>query len=118
MMNDHQRRRLLEQWRGVPEVELPKNTHKVIGDVLPDVMKSLGLSDRYGEEEIGRAWTSIVGFPLCQQAMPTKLHRKVLHIRMIQPTIHYVLEGMREEILSKFQEQFGTRISEVKFVLR
>lgn len=113
------RKRLLEEWRGVPNPKLPQRSAKVIGDVLPGLMNSLGLSDRYAEEEIGRAWSQIVGHPLCVQAMPIKLRHRTLHVRMVQPTIHFVLEGMRAEILAKLQERFGKeRISAIKFVLR
>lgn len=117
-MTHAQRKQLLEQWRGVPTPKEVKHNAKVIGDVLPELMKGLGLTDRYAEEEMARAWTQIVGHPLCMQAIPLKIRHDVLHIRMIQPTIHFVLEGMREEILTKLQERFGKqRIRGLKFVM-
>lgn len=110
--------RLLEEWRGVPEPKQTRNTAKVIGDIVPGLMDSLGLSERYGAEEIARVWTQVVGHPLCLQAVPTKLKHRTLHIRMIQPTIHFVLEGMREELLAKMQERLGKdRILSLKFVV-
>ena len=112
------RKRLLEQWRGVPDPKIPRHNAKVVGDILPDLMKKMGLSDRYAEEEIARAWMQIVGHPLCFQAVPTKLKHRTLQIRMIQPTIHFVLESMREEILSGLQERFGKeRIADLKFLV-
>lgn len=113
------RKRLLEQWRGVPEPKVVQHNAKAIGDILPGLMQSLGLSERYAEEEIARAWTQIVGHPMCLQAVPSKLKHQTLHVRMIQPTIHFVLETMREEILEKLQERFGrNRITALKFVIR
>ncbi len=113
------RKRLLEQWRGVPDPQTPRHNAKVVGDVVPGLMKSLGLSERYAEEEIARVWTQIVGHPLCLQTVPIKLKHRTLHIRMIQPTIHFVLEGMREDILAKLQKRFGKeRITGLRFVLR
>ncbi len=113
------RKRLLEEWRGVPHQELPKNTSKVVGDVVPGLMKKLGLSDRFDEDEMKRAWMQAVGHPLCLQSVPEKIAHQVLHVRMIQPTIHFVLEDMREEILGKLQERFGKqRIKDIKFILR
>ncbi len=117
-MTPAQRKQLLEQWRGVPTPEPVRHNAKVVGDVLPNLMKDLGLTDRYAEEEMARAWTQIVGHPLCMQAVPTRIKREILHVRMIQPTIHFVLEGMRDEILTKLQERFGKqRIRGVKFVV-
>ena len=113
------RRRVLEEWRGVPQPESAGHAAKPVGDIVPGLMKSLGLSDRYDEEEIGRAWAQIVGHPLCLQTLPTKLRHGTLHIHMIQPTIHFVLEAMREEILSQLQGRFGKRrIRNLKFVVR
>lgn len=118
-MKSSVRKRLLEEWRGVPQPKTPCNTAKVVGDVLPGLMKSLGLSERYAEEEMARAWTQIVGHPVCLQAIPLKLKHRTLHVRMIQPTIHFVLETMRDEILEKLQERFGReRITALKFVIR
>ncbi len=103
----------------MPDPKLPGKPAQVVGDVIPGLMDSLGLSDRYGEEEIGRAWTQIVGEPLCLQTAPIKLKHRVLHVRVIQPTVHYVLDGMREGLLRGLQERFGKdRICELKFVLR
>ncbi len=113
------RKRLLEEWRGVPQPSDPRSSAKVVGDVIPGLMKSLGLSDRYAEETIGRAWTQIIGHPLCVQAVPDKLKHRTLEIRVSQPTVHFVLEGMRGEILRSLQKKFGSeRIRNVKFVLR
>ncbi|MFT4639287.1 MAG: hypothetical protein ACI8T1_002612 [Verrucomicrobiales bacterium] len=112
------RKQLLEEWRGVPDPRVPRHNAKVVGDIVPGLMKTLGLSDRYGEEEIGRAWTQIVGHPLCLQTFPMKLKYRTLHVRMIQPTVHFVLEGMREDLLTQLQQRFGKeRIQELKFVV-
>lgn len=113
------RKRLLEQWRGVPTPSENRHSAQVVGDVVPDLMKSLGLSDRYAEEEIGRVWTQIVGHPLCLQTVPIQLKHRTLKVRMIQPTIHYVLETMRDELLEKLQAQLGKeRIQRLQFVVR
>ena len=118
-MKPAMRKRLLEQWRGVPDPKIPRHSAKVIGDVVPGLMKSLGLSDRYAEEEIARAWTQIVGHPLCLQAVPVKLKHRTLHVRMIQPTVHFVLESMRDDLLSRLQQRFGKeRITDLRFVVR
>ena len=112
------RKQLLEEWRGVPDPKVTRSTAKVVGDVVPDLMEALGLSERYGAEEIGRVWTQEVGHPLCLQAVPIKLKHKTLHIRMIQPTVHFVLEGMRDELLTKLQNRLGReRLQSLKFVV-
>mgnify|MGYP001170290049 CR=1 FL=1 len=117
-MSPAERKRILEQWRGVSTPEPMRHNAKVIGDVLPNLMKELGLTDRYAEEEMARVWTQIVGHPLCLQAVPIKIKREILTVRMIQPTIHFVLQSMRDEILTKLQERFGKqRIRGVKFVV-
>lgn len=116
MMKRAWRKRLLEEWRGVPEEPMTKETAQPIGDLLPGVMKKLGLTERYAEEEMARAWTQIVGHPLCVQAVPVGLRRRVLHVRIVQPTIHYVIEGMREEILAGLKQRFGTRVANIRFV--
>jgi len=117
-MNPAWRKQILEEWRGVSAPKATKHNAKVIGDIVPDLMDSLGLSERYGEEEIGRVWTQVVGHPLCMQAIPVKLKHRTLHVRMIQPTVHYVLEGMRDELLTKLQARLGKeRILSLKFAV-
>lgn len=118
-MKSEWRRRALNQWRGVEEDCFPKDTSRSIGDLMPEVMKSLGLTERFAEEEISRAWIEVVGYPFCQQVVPTKLSRGVLHVRVLQPTIQYAFEGVKTRFLPPLQERLGRqRLKEIRVVRR
>lgn len=116
-MDSFLHRRILEDWRGLPEpVERPDRTVRV-GDAVATAMKALGLGDRLNEAQIASAWKEIVGEFLAAQSMPSRLQRGVLIVSVLQPTVHFELErNWRRPIVEKLKARFGAKlIRDVKF---
>jgi predicted nucleic acid-binding Zn ribbon protein len=86
--------------------------------VVEGAMKGMGLKDRFNEEQVFEAWSTLVNPFIAEHARPVALDRKVLYIQVLHSTIHYELERMKGQILAKMQKEFGaSNIRDVKFRL-
>lgn len=87
------------------------------GDILPHLLKQLGLSERLQEKEIAEAWLSIVGEFIASHSTPVALKDGTLIVRVLQPALHYQFEQIsKAEILRKLKQRFGARkIRDVRF---
>lgn len=108
----------LAQLRGYWEPEdLSKYSHDAV-TVVEAAMKSMGLEQRFNEEQVFEAWSTLVNPFIAEHARPVSLDRKVLYIQVLHSTIHYELERMKGQILAKMQAEFGSEnIRDVKFRL-
>lgn len=110
------RHRVLAEWRGLPAAPPLEHRAQRLDGVLEKLMKKLGLAERVREEEITRAWSDTVGDWIAQHSSPSRLRQGVLHVQVLQPTIHYELDRSKPEILRKLRERFGAKtIREVRF---
>ncbi len=110
------RHRVLAEWRGLPSTPPPDHRAQRLDGVLEKLMKKLGLSERVREEEIVRAWSDTVGEWIARHSSPSRLRQGVLHVQVLQPTVHYELDRSKAEILRKLRERFGAKvIREVRF---
>ena len=108
----------LAQLRGYWEPEdLSQYSHDV-SKVVEGAMKSMGLKDRFNEEQVFEAWSTLVNPFIADHARPVSLEKKVLYIQVLHSTIHYELERMKGQILKKMQDAFGAHnIRDVRFRL-
>ena len=60
------RKRVLEDWRGLPEQPLRPERCVLAADALKRLIHKLGLTERLSEQEIQAAWREIVGDFLCR----------------------------------------------------
>lgn len=113
------RLKILEEWRGLPEVVEKKDSCSPVGDLLQKLMPKLGLSEMVAEEQVREAWSDLVGDFLSRHAVPCGLSGGVLSIQVLQPSVRYELERhWKPKILAKLQERFGKKaIREIKFRL-
>jgi len=112
------RDKTLAQWRRYWEPEDVSEYTQTVENVVGKAMKSLGLKDRFHEEQVFEAWNELVDNFVASNARPVSLQRKVLHIQVLHSTIHYELERMKGQILKVMQERFGSEnIREIKFRL-
>lgn len=111
------RHRVLAEWRGLPSPSASPDRVQRVDGVLEKLMKKLGLTERLREEEITAAWRDTVGDWIAQHSCPSRLRQGVLHVQVLQPTIHYELDRVaKPEILRKLRERFGPKvIREVRF---
>ena len=111
------RKRVLEDWRGLPDG--PKRPDRCVGvpEALKKLLPKLGLTERLNEQEIQDAWRDIVGDFLAAHSVPQSVRASVLVVHVLQPTVRYELDRTwKPEILRKLRERFGARtIREVRF---
>jgi predicted nucleic acid-binding Zn ribbon protein len=111
------RKRVLEDWRGLPE-ELPRPERCVLAaNALKKLLNKLGLAERLSEREIQTAWREIVGEFLAQHSNPVSMRDGVLVVQVIQPSVRYELDrSWKQSILRKLQERFDAKtVREVRF---
>jgi predicted nucleic acid-binding Zn ribbon protein len=110
-MNSSLRAAVIAEWRGLPDRKVRPDHWEVPADVLPKVMKQLGLKERLREAEVIDAWAKIVGEFIAAHSAPVALREGVLYVRVLQPALHYELEQIsRNDILRKLRRRFGTRL--------
>jgi predicted nucleic acid-binding Zn ribbon protein len=108
---------VIREWRGLPDPKPRPDRWKAAAELLPALMQKLGLRERLHENEVLEAWAGIVGEFIAAHSAPVALREGVLHVRVLQPALHYELERiLRTEILRKLKQRFGPRtIKDVRF---
>ncbi len=107
MISKSLRRRVVEEWRGLPEKREGRPLIAV-SDALDALVKRLGLTERINEGDILSAWREVVGDFLAQHSRPARLVNGILHIEVMQSSVRYELDRTwRPEILRKLQARFG-----------
>jgi predicted nucleic acid-binding Zn ribbon protein len=116
-MNAALRAKVIAEWRGLPETKRKPDRWHAPGELLPKLMKELGLSERLHETEVFEAWKQIVGDFIAAHSAPVSLKAGVLYVRVLQPSLHYQFETIsRGEILRKLKQRFGGKvIRDLKF---
>jgi hypothetical protein len=101
------RHRMLSQWRGISEPPLINIPAKSLDDILPKVIKDLGLTDRMMMEEVQAAWRTVAGEVIAKGTCPDSIQRGVLFIRLLQPAIHYAVHGEKAKMLEHLAKLLG-----------
>ena len=110
-MNASVRASAIADWRGLPEKKVRPDKWQAPGDLLPKLMKELGLSERLHETEVFDAWKQIVGDFIAAHSAPVSLKAGVLFVRVLQPSLHYQFETIsKAEILRKLKQRFGAKV--------
>ena len=110
------RKRVLEDWRGLPEQPTRPERCVLAADALKRLLRKLGLSERLNEQEIQAAWREIVGDFLAEHSLPVSVRDGVLIVQVIQPAVRYELErSWKRNILRKLQARFQKAVREVRF---
>jgi predicted nucleic acid-binding Zn ribbon protein len=110
-VRDSLRKRVIEEWRGLPEQEVRTDRTVTINEVLRQLAPKLGFESRLREEEIFAAWFEIVGEFFARHSRPSKLNQGLLIVNVLQPTVMYELDRQcKAEILGKLKKRFGVKI--------
>jgi predicted nucleic acid-binding Zn ribbon protein len=117
MMPQSLRNRVIQEWRGLPQLEEKADRMLAVREVLLQLAPKLGLEARLREEEISSAWSEIVGEFFARHSRPVRLHQGLLVVNVLQPTILYELDRQgKAVILTKLKKRFGGKlIKEVRF---
>ena len=113
------RAKVLGEWRGS---RVERNTamfEHPVSDLLPGIMRKVGVQDQINAEAITEEWQAIVGDFLGSNSRPVKLQKRVLTIAVLQSTLLYMLEQeFKRDILAKVRARFGEKIvRDVKFTV-
>lgn len=110
-MNAALRAAVIAEWRGLPEKKVRPDRWQAPGDLLPKLLKELGLSERLHETEVIDAWKQIVGDFIAAHSTPMSLKAGILYVRVLQPSLHYQFETIsKAEILRKLKQRFGGKV--------
>src|SRR4051812_5342391 len=111
------RARVLAEWRGLPQPPTRPDRAVSSGDAVRKGMESLGLGERLRSDEVLRAWREVVGEFFAKHSSPQRLKDGVLHVHVLQPTVHFELDRVwKRDILEKLKKRFGSRtVREIRF---
>jgi predicted nucleic acid-binding Zn ribbon protein len=116
-MSPSLREKVIAEWRGLREKAVLRERWQATGDVVPKLMRRLGLHERLQETEMIEAWAKIVGDFIATHSTPVALREGVLYVRVLQPALHYELEQISKiDILRKLKQRFGSKtIRDLRF---
>ena len=106
-MTAAKRRKVLEEWRLLPEA-VPAREARSVGDLVDGQLAALGMTERLVEDQLADAWGEIEGAANASQSRPIQLKKGELIVAVAQPALKYNFERFHAgEILQRLQEQFG-----------
>lgn len=115
---DSVRAKILEQWWGAGERLDPEKNISAAGDWLEEIMAKLRLEDGIEESKLRGAWKEVAGEFVAGQTEPVSLHKGVLTLKVLQPSMKFHLEQSRGEILSRLQQSLGRKkIREIRLTI-
>jgi len=117
MRVEYIRKRVLEDWRGLPEQSERPERCIPAAEALKKLLPKLGLTDRLNEQEVQAAWKEIVGDFLAEHSQPVSMRDGIVIIQVLQPTVRYELDrSWKPEILRKLKARFGAKtVKEIRF---
>jgi hypothetical protein len=86
--------------------DVTKQGSKKVGEVLPGVMKSLGLDRKLRESEIAREWSSIVGEAVARRSRPGGLKGRTMLVLAENNAWMQEIRFHQGEILARVRERF------------
>jgi hypothetical protein len=105
------RQSALAEWRRVNLAEEEKartNRVKSIGDVVPAVLKGIGLERKQSESEILRVWNHLMDPTVVAHAKPVGLAKGTLFVAVDSNVwLDEIVRYRRKEILVRLQHSFG-----------
>ena len=80
-----------------------------VGDTIPDIMRQMGLADRYWEQALIREWDSLVGKQVAKHARPGRVQRSTLYVFVSNSAwLNELLRYGQKQMLENLQKRFGT----------
>jgi predicted nucleic acid-binding Zn ribbon protein len=108
------RQRVLANWRGIdlaPAEKARGRSARPAGDVMPRVLKELGMDRRRAEAEIVKVWNNLLDPNICAHAQPTGLRKGTLFVTVDSNVwLSEIVRYRRKEILDRLQHSFGREL--------
>jgi hypothetical protein len=101
----------LAEWRGInltQEEKARAERVKAIGDVVPGVLKGLGLERKQSELEILKVWNNLMDPTIVAHAKPAGLAKGTLFVSVDSNVwLDEIVRYRRREILQRLKHSFG-----------
>jgi len=105
------RQKILAQWRGwdwSAEEKARRPSAQSSGEIMPSVLKGLGLDRRQADAEILKVWSHQLDPNITAHARPTGLRRGTLFVTVDSNVwLDEIVRYRRREILERLQNSFG-----------
>jgi predicted nucleic acid-binding Zn ribbon protein len=87
-----------------------------VGDILPAVLKSIGLDQKLREREILACWAEVVGEEIAARTRAIKIDRGVLFVHVDHSAWMQELHFMEREIIERLNEKKpGITVRKIRF---
>ena len=112
------RAQVLREFRGSEEpLDLEENM-STPADLLGGILKDLRLTEGVEESRLREAWSEVAGEFVGRQTEPVSLRHGVLTLRVIQPSMRFHLEQIRNELLHRLKQKLGAQtVRDVRLIL-
>jgi len=104
-------RNILAQWRGVDLTSQEKariDHARHTADLMPAVMKKLGMDRRQSEAEISKVWNELIDPLITSHAQPVGIRKGTLFVNVDSNVwLSEIVRYRRHEILQRLQHAFG-----------
>ena len=107
-------RSILAQWRGVDLTDQEKartNHSRTTADLMPAVLKKIGLERRQSEAEISKVWNELIDPTIIMHAQPVGIRKGTLFVNVDSNVwLSEIVRYRRHEILQRLQHAFGPNL--------
>lgn len=115
---DRIRAQLLREFRGVGQALDPEKNVSRAGELVESVLKDLRLNEGIEESKLKEAWQEVAGSFVARQTEPLSLHRGILVLRVLQPSMRFHLEQSRGQLLGRLRKRLGAdAVREVRLTI-
>lgn len=90
-----------------------------IGDVLPDLLRRLGLEQRFKEQQLLTLWPEVVGPELAARTRASRIDRGVLHVHVGHGAWMQELHFIERDLVVKLRAAApGVELKRIRFSAR
>jgi len=87
-----------------------------VGEVLPAVLKSLGLEKKFRELRLLEEWPDVVGPDISARTRPTRIEHKVLYVHVDHGAWMQELHFIEQDLIGKLRERVpGVDLKKIRF---
>jgi predicted nucleic acid-binding Zn ribbon protein len=113
---------VVAEWRRVnlgPLETAARSPARTVGELVPELIRKLGIPKRRAEAELVKAWNSLVDPTVTAHAQPSGLRNGTLFVKVDSSVwLSEIVRYRRPEILERLQHCFGRElVSRISFRL-
>lgn len=87
-----------------------------VGEVLPAVLRSLGLERKFRELRLLDVWPTVVGPEIAARTRPTRVENGVLYVHVDHGAWMQELHFIEKDLIGKLREQVpGVSLAKIRF---